>query len=125
MHNDCVPEDLYAFGNSKKPRPARAQKDFKVNESTAYVGGNVEKFPKGASLTNDVELAPLNGHYHKLSGGKTLPEGLGIIRDGVDVFPDSPHARGHYTIYPTREMTVDEFNDLFENKIEWTYGGKK
>ena len=125
VHNDCVPEDLYAFGNSKKPRPARAQKDFKVNESTAYVGGNVEKFPKGASLTNDVELAPLNGHYHKLSGGKTLPEGLGIIRDGVDVFPDSPHARGHYTIYPTREMTVDEFNDLFENKIEWTYGGKK
>ena len=30
---------------------------------------------------------------------------------------------GHSTVYPTRDMTPDEFNDLF-NSLPWEYGGK-
>lgn len=37
-----------------------------------------------------------------------------------DVIPHSPHA----TIFPTRDMSMDEFKKLF-NLIHWLYGGKK
>ena len=44
--------------------------------------------------------------------------------DGLDVIPDSPHGVGHYTIFPTKEMTVNEFNELYKS-LPWQYGGKK
>jgi len=34
------------------------------------------------------------------------------------------HAIGHSTIYPTRDMTVDEFNGLYQS-MPWEKGEKK
>ena len=72
---------------------------------------------------NDVTNAPLTGHYYQLDAGTELPDGLGIIQEGCDIFPDSPHGPGHSTIYPTKPMTVEEFNDLYKS-LPWKYGGK-
>ena len=79
---------------------------------------------KGASNVTDVNNAPLNGNYHTLPAGTTLPNGLGVIADGSDVVANSPHGVGHYTIFPTTEMTVSEFNELYKS-LPWKYGGKK
>lgn len=34
------------------------------------------------------------------------------------------HAKGHSTIYPTRDITVDEFNELYQS-MPWKPIGKK
>jgi hypothetical protein len=68
--------------------------------------------PHGASAFSSAAQAPLTGHYHILPEGTRLPEGLGVIADGSDVVPGSTHSPGHYTIYPTRPMSIDEFNQL-------------
>lgn len=52
-----------------------------------------------------------------------LPSGT-QMPDGLDVIPDSPHGVGHYTIFSTKEMTVNEFNELYKS-LPWQYGGKK
>ena len=88
------------------------------------VGPEFGPLPRGASNVTNVENAPLSGHYHMLPKGIQLPEGLGIIADGSDVVPHSPHGKGHYTIFPTRQMTVREFNELYKS-LQWMYGGKK
>ena len=51
-----------------------------------------------------------------------MPDGLGIRHDGRDM-PGRYMSPGHSTIYPTKDMTVDEFNDLF-NSLPWENGGK-
>lgn len=58
------------------------------------------------------EKSNLNGNYRGLPSGTQLPEGLGFIQDG----------KYHGTIFPTRDMTVDEFNTLY-NSLLWFYGG--
>lgn len=115
---------MYAFGNKSKPRDARAERDFGVIDNTAIVDAQKPPLPKGASTVLDVNEAPLSGHYHTLPAGTTMPEGLGVIADGKDVIPNSPHGKGHHTIFPTIDMTVDEFNSLFQS-LPWQYGGKK
>lgn len=52
-----------------------------------------------------------------------LPAGT-QMPDGLDVIPNSPHGVGHHTIFPTRAMTVNEFNELYKS-LPWQYGGKK
>jgi len=64
----------------------------------------------------------LQGHYHILPEEVKMPDGLGIKHDGGDM-PGGYMSPGHSTIYPTKDMTVDEFNDLF-NSLPWEYGGK-
>ena len=49
--------------------------------------------PTGASTVKDVNKAPLTGDYHLLPGGTKLPNGLGVVADGKDVIPSSPHAQ--------------------------------
>lgn len=56
-----------------------------------------------------------------LPSGTQMPDGLDVIADGIDVIPDSPHGVGHYTIFSTKEMTV---NELYKS-LPWQYGGKK
>ncbi|MED1790097.1 hypothetical protein P4V47_21930 [Brevibacillus laterosporus] len=116
--------DLYAFGNKAGPRGARPKQDFNVAEFEDYVGPNFPPLPKGASTVTDVNKAPLSGHYHVLPAGTELPSGLGVIADGKDVLKNSTHGPGHNTIYPTRQMTVNQFNELLKS-LPWEYGGKK
>ena len=44
---------------------------------------------------------------HEITSTK-LPEGLAVKADGVDV--GGTRAKGHHTIYNTRDMSLDEFN---------------
>lgn len=119
-----TPEQVCSFGNRTQPRGARPKQDFGVADFDDIVGPETGKFPKGASNVTDINNAPLSGHYHVLLEGTVLPNGLGIKADGSNVFPDSPHGVGHYTIFPTKEMTVMEFNELYKS-LPWNYGGKK
>ena len=119
-----TPEDIYSFGSKSGPRGARPQQDFGVNDGNSTVGPEKSSLPKGASNVNNPDNAPLSGPYHKLPKGTVLPKGLGIKADGSDVNPNSPHVPGHYTIYPSQEMTVDQFNRLYKG-LPWQYGGKK
>ena len=114
--------DIYSFGNKSAPRGARPDKDFGVENFDSIVGPESGPLPKGASNFLDANTAPLNGHYHRLPAGTQMPDGLDIIADGIDVMPNSPHGVGHYTIFPTRAMTVNEFNDLYKS-LPWQYGG--
>ncbi|PIT61201.1 RHS repeat domain-containing protein [Snodgrassella alvi] len=115
---------LCAFGNKSKPREPRAGKDIDVDSTGMVKSQTDKKLPQCASTTLDPNKSPLTGHYHTIPEGKSLPNGLGIKRDGKDVIHDSPHASGHATIFPTRDMSMDEFKKLF-NSIPWEYGGKK
>lgn len=116
--------DIYSFGNKSAPRGARPQQDFNVENFDSIVGPETGPLPKGASNVLDVNSAPLSGHYHMLPAGTQMPDGLDIIADGIDVIPNSPHGVGHHTIFPTRAMTVNEFNELYKS-LPWQYGGKK
>lgn len=51
-----------------------------------------------------------------------MPDGLDIRHDGRDML-GSYMSPGHSTIYPTKDMTVEQFDDLF-NSLPWGYGGK-
>jgi hypothetical protein len=61
----------------------------------------------------------LTGVTWRLPSGTNLPEGLDWIADGSDV--GGPHAPGHHTIFPTRAMPFQEFNDLVHN-LPWERG---
>ncbi|RYC39743.1 RHS repeat-associated core domain-containing protein [Pectobacterium zantedeschiae] len=112
-----------AFGNKSKPRAPRPGKDIDVDANGMVKSQADELLPQGASTTLDPNKSPLSGHYHTIPEGSKLPDGLGIKVDGKDVIPGSPHAAGHATIYPTRDMSMTEFQNLFDS-IHWQYGGK-
>lgn len=98
--------------------------DFNVESFDDIVGPESGPLPKGASNVLNVNDASLKGHYYVLPAGTKLPDGLDIIADGSDVVANSPHGVGHYTIFPTKEMTVDKFNELYKS-LPWKFGGKK
>nr|WP_233978803.1 RHS repeat-associated core domain-containing protein [Pectobacterium versatile] len=117
LHGHC------AFGNKSKPRAPRPGKDIDVDANGMVKSQADELLPQGASTTLDPNKSPLSGHYHTIPKGSELPDGLSIKVDGKDVIPGSPHAAGHATIYPTRDMLMTEFQNLFDS-INWQYGGK-
>jgi RHS repeat-associated protein len=120
---DEAPTDLYAFGNASGPRAPRAGKDV-FPDGAGLIGPEAPPFPHGASTFGDVAQAPLTGHYHRLPGGTQLPDGLGVVADGLDVNPLSSMPPTHHTIYPNRQMPYDEFVVLYE-QLPWQYVGKK
>jgi hypothetical protein len=119
-----VPTDLYAFGSKQMPPGARPVQDFGVTSVTDLVGPDSPPLPKGASTFADIGQSILGGHYHRLPSGTPLPEGIGVIADGSDVLPGSPRRPTHHTIYPTRIMTVEEFNRKLWS-LPWQWQGKR
>ena len=115
-----------AFGNAKKPKGPRPGLDIPVDSNGMVKSQAGKKFPKGASVLIDTELedSNLQGIYYSIPKGTSMPDGLGIKRDGSDVFTGSPRGPGHATVYPTRDMSIDEFQDLF-NSLPWKRAGKK
>ena len=118
-----TPTDLYAFGGKDAPRPPRSGTDLSPDDF-GMIGPEELPFPKGASTFANPNEAPLSGHYHKLPAGTELPKGFGVIADGSDIMPLSPHQPTHHTLYPTTKITATEFSDAF-TKLPWEYGGKK
>lgn len=117
-------EDLFAFGGSPSgsypfPRGPRAGIDIGV--SNGVVSRQKPPGPQGASTYIDPTRASLTGHYYRLPGGTPLPKGFDVFADGADVGGTMP--RGHRTVYPTVDMTFDEFVSGFR-QLGWQYGGK-
>lgn len=128
LTREVTPVDLFAFGARGGYKGARAFQDFKIEPIPGVrvpLNGQVGlELPLGASTFADPLAAPLQGHYHRLPAGTKLPRGFGLKADGVDVIPISEQPATHYTIFPTRGMWLDEFNDgLLE--LPWEYAGKK
>lgn len=121
--HSVVPRNLYAFGNAGGPRPAR-RSDFHMDSDENEVGPEGPPLPQGASTFADAQSAPLSGHYHRLNAGVRLPPGLGVVADGSDVNPRSPHGAGHHTIFPVIKMLFNEFNRLFSG-LGWIHAGNK
>jgi len=112
---------LCAFGNRGGPKGIR-EKDLAPNKQGLLPSQEGMKRPQGKSVTRTPKESGLQGHYHILPEEVKMPDGLGIKHDGRDM-PGGYMSPGHSTIYPTKDMTVDEFNDLF-NSLPWEYGGK-
>ena len=111
-----IPVDLNTFSTNPKARP----KDFEeTSDDFSVKSQSGKKFPLGASCAADVDKTSLNGKYRTLPAGTVLPEGLAVKADGKDVYPASKHYEGHHTIYPTKEMTFQEFNELYKN-LPWS-----
>lgn len=71
------------------------------------------------------------GHGHPVTRPTPTPmasrlepnsQGTRVIADGSDVGGTQPPT--HHTIYPTRDMPVDEFVTKY-NDLPWEYGGRK
>jgi hypothetical protein len=120
-----VPTDLHAFGNSKRPRSPRIKgynlKPGHKADITLDAAGHVGPGSSGgASVFGDPFQARLEGHYHVLPAGTELPDGLAVVADGADV--GGLHAPTHHTLTPTRDMTPEEFQRLYDG-LPWRYGG--
>ena len=120
---EVVPDDTYAFGNATKPSDARPKRDFGVENGNDIVKAQSGPMPNGKSVCVDPNQAPLTGTVYKIPKGTELPDGLSIVRDGQDVIPGG-HFPGHSTIFPNKDMPVDEFNDAFQS-LPWEKVGKK
>ncbi|GMB65897.1 hypothetical protein [Pectobacterium parmentieri] len=114
---------LCAFGNKGGPKGIR-ERDLAPNEHGLLPSqaGAGKARPEGKSVTRTPQESGLQGHYHTLPEDVKMPDGLGIKHDGRDM-QGGYMSPGHSTVYPTRDMTPDEFNDLF-NSLPWGYGGK-
>jgi len=126
VHNGGMGEDLYAFGNRQGPREVRAGIDIHVDSNGMVRGQHTpqqpsDQAPQGASTFVDPDQSGLTGHFHLLPAGTRLPNGLDIYADGADAGGSAPW--GHRTIYPTRDMSLRDFQRLLKT-LPWQYGGK-
>ncbi len=104
------PETLYRIGNSSSPlltkvRPGEID-TIGINGVTQIVANG-----KGISLYNEngLKLAPVAGWVWEISQNTQMPIGLKLIKD------DQPE--GHYSLCPSRNMSVHEFISLLEKVI--------
>jgi RHS repeat-associated protein len=101
---------LVLAGRASGPSPARNPQDI-IPDSNGVVKSQAGlDNPLGKSSFDTPEnmanvLKDTNVHEIKSTN---LPEGLDIKADGVDV--GGTRAKGHHTIFPTMDMTFDEFN---------------
>ena len=121
--NNIVINDTYVFGNGTKPGDARSSIDFGLENGYDTISAQEPPLPCGKSVCADPYETNLNGTIYQVPAGTELPDGLAIVYDGRDKVPNG-HAPGHSTIYPTRDMTVDEFNELYQS-MPWVKVGKK
>lgn len=117
-------EGIIMTGNAQNPRGPRPNIDIPVDENAMVKSQADVEWPKGQSSFISPEAARdagLTGQFHSVKGGIELPEGIGIIADGADV--GGPNPAGHHTLYPTRDMPFEEFQEKIAN-IESKHAGK-
>ena len=105
-----APETLYRIGNGSSPlltkvRPGEVD-TIDVNGVTQIIANG-----KGISLYNEsgLKLAPVTGWVWEISPNTQMPIGLKLIKD------DRPE--GHYSLCPSRNMSVHEFISLLEKVV--------
>ncbi len=104
------PETLYRLGNGSSPLLTRVRPGevdtIKVNGVTMIVANR-----KGISLYNKtgLDLAPLSGWVWEIKENTSLPTGLKLIKDN--------RPEGHYSLCPTKNMSIHEFVSLLEKVV--------
>jgi len=63
-------------------------------------------------------------YYWVLPADTALPPGVGVVHNGRDAIPDSPHGKTHHTFYPLHPMPFSEFRRMFL-ELPWVYAGNK
>ncbi|OSL74389.1 protein RhsD [Escherichia coli TA054] len=119
---EIAPFGISCFGNKGGPSGIR-NRDLEPNDKGLLPSLLGVKQPRGKSLTRTPRESGLKGHYYTMPTDTKMLDGLGIIHDGRDV-PGGYMSRGHSTVFPTRDMTPDEFNKLLTS-FPWEYGGKQ
>ena len=97
-------------GNATMPKGIRVPQDIQPDEQGMIKSQADIMFPQGKSTFNTPEnMATIlrNTTVYEIIDETQLPEGLAIKADGRDV--GGPMAIGHHTIYNTRDMTLEEF----------------
>ena len=104
------PEILYRLGNASSPlltkiRPGEVDLT-ELNGVTMIVANG-----KGISLYNKtgLDLAPLTGWVWEIQARTAMPAGLKLVKD------DRPE--GHYSLCPTKNMSVHEFVAQLEKVV--------
>ena len=114
--------DIYRFGSSTGGiAPPRVNDDYVLNSSGRIDAQsfNLNFSYKGASAFRDPYKSGLTGVVYRVPLQEvSVAQGLGVVADGVDVFPNSPNRVGHHTIYPTVEMTPDDFDQRLRS-LPW------
>lgn len=122
--------ELYRFGGGPPPNGkglvgARPSDFDDENGRKVPIGpyaptGPMDRVP-GSSTYIDPNKASVKGHYYKLPAGTRLPSGLAIHVDGEDKDGHAPW--GHRTIYATRDMSFDDFEEMVR-ELPWQHAGK-
>jgi len=79
--------------------------------------------PGASSWGNPFATERPTGHYWVIPAGTTLPAGIALIADGVDV--GGSQLPTHHTLYPTEKMAYTEFQRRIQEVIRWEYAGYK
>jgi hypothetical protein len=132
-HARRTQEDLFAFGGRREdgfPRAPR-ERDMHVSSPDDTVGpygpprSAADDIP-GASTYNSVEAGQaqgLSGQVFRLPADTDLPDGLAVHADGADI-PGGRAPDGHRTVYPTKPMTLSDFQDQYSStSTGWQHHG--
>jgi len=96
------PESLYRIGNASSPLLTKVRPG---EVDTTEVNGVIHIVANGKGISlyskRGLNLAPLTGWVWEISPNTPLPIGLKLIKD------DRPE--GHYSLAPSRNMSVHEF----------------
>lgn len=117
-----LPYALYAFGNAQGVGPRLNRDIFPDDEG--LVGPEHPPWPHGQSAFRDPDQPGLTGVLYRLVAGTRLPRGLGVIADGTDASPNSPHPVGHHTLFPTQQMPYPAYVSLVGG-LPWQKVGRR
>ena len=105
-----APETLYRLGNATSPLLTRVRPGeidtINMNGVTMIVANG-----KCVSLYNKtgLDLAPVTGWVWEIKSQTQMPIGLKLIKDN--------RPEGHYSLCPTKNMSVHEFVALLEKVV--------
>jgi len=122
--------DIYRFGNAQGTAKLRLNDDYDLNSRGMIDPQNpLSETFKGASAYRDpysdqVRALGLSGVLWRVGFQSVLiADGLSAVADGKDVKPDSSNPVGHHTIFPTIQMTPDDFEQRVRS-LPWVRSGR-
>ncbi len=119
VHNE---QCFFAGAAKARPNDLPVDADGNVHPPTAEDLANLNVQGKSTYRTvEDLKSANLSSGQ-QIRRFPALPDGVGAIEDGADVGGTNPV--GHITLYPTRVMSAQEFNQLL-NEGGWENIGEK
>jgi RHS repeat-associated protein len=122
--------DIYRFGNAQGPATLRPGYDYYLNSSgsidpqnptsSTFTGASAYRDPFNA----EVKALGLSGVLWRVAlQNVQSADGLSVVPDGRDAKPNSTLPTGHHTIFPTVQMTPDDFEQRVRSLL-WVRSGR-